>query len=103
MNKAERFRNISKRKLSVEEQNQQCINDIYTRLLVDMKSHASLNMTKFRVFKDNAIQYGLDDNETQSICSKIIEKLEQDGFVVTRGKTGWGIFGLPYIEISWGN
>lgn len=61
---------------------------------------AEIGSRQFRVYKDSALQYGLDD-DMPTIKPKIIQMLKDNGFVVTEGKTGWGIFGLSYIEISW--
>jgi len=102
MNDAEQLKSLSanSKNVSIDEQNEKSLKIIYNRLLLDMKWSAEIGSRQFRVLKDSALQYGLDD-DMPTIKPKIIQMLKDNGFVVTEGKTGWGIFGLSYIEISW--
>lgn len=86
--------------LSVEETNLLTLDDLYQRLIVDMKGMAHIGATSFRIFVDQLRQYGLDD-DTPKIKSAILKKLEDDGFTVNSGKTGILVFGLSYIEVQW--
>lgn len=91
---------INSRSLSVDETNQLTLEDLYQRLLADMKGMAHIGSTSFRIFIDQYRQYGLDD-DTPKIKASIIRKLEDDGFTVDSGKTGGWVFGLSYIEVRW--
>lgn len=91
---------IKSKTMSVDETNQLSLEDIYERLIVDMKGMAHIGATSFRIFVDQYRHYGLDD-DTPKIKSAILKKLEEDGFTVNAGKTGFLVFGLPYIEVLW--
>jgi hypothetical protein len=104
MNDAETLKSLTanSKNVTVDEQNKNTLKILYNRLLLDMKWSAEIGRSSYRVFKDSALQYGLDD-DTESTKLKVIQMLKDNGFIVTEGKTGWGIFGLSYIEISWGD